>query len=717
MITMEFMIQDLKQGAQKLVTGHPKPATGKRKPDAGNRRPFAAGAERLLDPADMNRYWQMLHSLMQKYGPTNGSVRLKAQQMEGPLRAGIDPMNWETEIVVQENLAFKQSRELSRFMEKMNIRDPFSLLLSDVGKHEFGHWEYPRGSGFGCPSDDVLHYESFLQPAYDVLEKTGRFDAAQCERWAARIANTVEDVINNHNVFKDSKTGSMGNGQVLFWFLSGQTGEYSAEYTMFVKLNLALMGSKEANALLGRFFARAHEDANGNSRDIVKELGGKVSRLKAEFTPERMRDKGEWAMLTAAYAKELVAFINPKEEPEMPTSAGDTTAGKEGDGQGGKGKKDGSESEGNGGKADGKGQRGKGKKGGEEAQGDGEATGAGEQEGNEEEGEGDGEGGDGSKSGNDGSESGRIGPFDKLDAKSVERIMAGRKEGGKGMPFYLDHDRALDGLYRSLSRGIKIKAKHGALPKTDYPAAAVRRRAFDAERDQASSCDFKKIVFDPQRKKLIPTVVTHHHSIDFPIRKSLRGFPSVAFALCDASGSMMGGGDMSLIPWGDKSGYHYAVLAFYGLIRQLEQMGLLHKVEVSGATFSSATMAAKGLEKTKKMLLNPTSGGTEIDIAEVRNLLRGKEGALFPFISDGGIMNWESVKDEFIALAKKQEFFMIQVGESTEASSDIQRAGLPVYYVDSYQDVVGLVVDLTAKTYHKAMSVKLDAERMRLQGR
>lgn len=648
---------------------NPVRAGTKTKPSGG----IKAGKERVLDPEKMDSYWKELYSILRKFGPSAGMCELVTKDKAKMVSAAINPMNWNTRIVLPSNLSFRGDKKLEVFMQKMQILDPFRELIRDVGKHEFGHWELPRGSGFGCPMDNVLHHESFLQPIFEELERSGKFSDAGCKKWTGRIANAVEDIINNYNVFSHSKSGTHGLGQVLFWYIAGQNGGiYNSEYTLFVKANLMLMGCRgDATKLLEQFFARYEKNDSGGYDEVEKKIGESVSRLGTVLTSEKMLDKGSWEEIARAYTREVIEFIDDVEQPEMPMSGGDCSCPQNGEDE----------------KQESNGQPGEGQQGEDSEQGEEE---------------------------DENTDDENNGPFDKLTPKDVEQIMGGRKEARKGMPFYLKHDVALNGLYRSLSRAVRIKTKHGDLPTADYPVVAVRRRAFDAERDEVSACDMTKVVVDPVTRRAVPTVITHWHSVDMPIRKTLTGFPAVAFALIDASSTMMGGGDSSLIPWGDRSGYHYAILAFYGLLRQLEHLGVMHKVEFSGAIFHSDTTAATGLNKVKEMLLNPTSGGTNIDVDTVRKMLAGKEGALFPFISDGGINNWGTVKEEFIEIAKKQQFFMVLVGDETTASKDLEAAGLPVFRVDSYEDVVGLVVDLTADAYTRVIKEKIKKEAMKM---
>lgn len=638
--------------------------------------------ERLLDLSNTSFYWERVTKLIERYGPTVTNISLSAKDIRPPLTACIDPKTWDITMEVRQNLHFRSDKKLDRFLDKMNVRDPFLTVLLDCGAHEVGHWEFPRGGQFGCPYDNVLYHESFLEPAFDELMKSGRFSEGFCKTWAPRAANAIMDVIDNYNVFSKSSARLNGTGQALFWYLNGQESGYSREYTLFVKLNLALWGNNEMTRLLGQFFCSTHVDEKGKETNSAKEIGQSVSKLSKIFTDGKMMDKESWEGLTREYMRELIKYLEPQDMPEMRMSAGDKSAkGSESDEQGQGG--------GAGGKRD-------------ESQSPGKGRSAGEEEG---------DGSSGSKEDEgQGSEDGDGSPFGGMSDGDKERAMQERKDKGKGLPYYLGRTEALDALYRSLSKMIRIKPQKGAKPTAQDPMIAVRRRPFDRARDDKGSCDIGKLYLDPLTRKVVPSVVTYRYPVDFPIRKELKDFPEVAFALLDASGTMMGDGDQSTIPWGDRSGYHFGLLSWYGILKLLKRMGIADKVRLSAAIFHSQTHTARGMAECKRLLLNPTSGSTYIDMAQVRKMLHGKENALFPFISDGEIYNWYSVKDEFIELAKKHQFFMIKVFGHSPATRDLQAAGLEVKIIDRYEDLLDLVVDLTMTRYMAAIQKKMEKE-------
>lgn len=683
---------------------------------------------RLLDLGRVEMYWDMLRALVSKYGPTKAKPLPSLEDQKQPVSAHITPeKNWEITVKMKRDVSFRADRKLDQFLDKMGIVDPFQEVVKDVTCHEIGHWQFPRGSGVGCPYDNYYYHEYILDPAYEELKASGMFDDRLCKAFAKRIANCVMDIIDNFMVFKHSNASVTGKGQMLFWYLQGQLNkEYTAEYTLFVKANLAIWGHALGERLLGQFFTKMFENNGSNEalnkqlstisqiveelippdqtgdrnecvrllnafcrgtyqdrgweypRDVRAELGVATQILKRLFTEENMLDRERWKALTRLYTKLAIPYLKESEAEDMPpTSAGDES-GEQGEPM--------------------------------DAQGGGQDMGD----------------PDDSQPAEDDSSS----PFGPLSNEDKEKIMDERKKNGEPMPHYLDKVEALHALYSSLSRRVVILPKEGSLPSANLPFLPVTRRRFDEEIDDIAQADFGRLFLDPRNRRLLPSTVTHRHSVSLPLEEDLQGFPDVAFALLDASGSMWGDGDKTMIPWGDESGYHYAVLTFYGMWKQLEYMQLLHKVHFSAGLFNTNTTTASGLEQCKKLLMTPSSGSTNLDMVKIREMIGGRTGVLFPFISDGDIDNWTSVKDEFIEIARKQQFFMVQVsvptfwggtmtnagGGHSNASLDLQNAGLKVQVVKSYEDVVGLIIDLTAKTYESLIHAKMERQAKKYNG-
>jgi len=665
-----------------------------------------------LDPSKLSQYRFMIENRFRTYGPSKSKISVRTNKKTSyPLLAGINPDNWDVDFTMRESLTFRKNPELIRYMEKHNITDPIARMLTNVADHEIGHWEYPRGSFFGCPYDKPTYYTSFIEPIYEELKNTGKLSEGMCKSMSQRLSNAVSDVIDNHNVAgKLAERSKPYSGQVLFWYLQGQeNGRYTDEYTLFVKLNLALFGNKDDYNLIEKFMSES------------KEMGEAVSRLIKVFTTSAIYDKDEWETLARAYAREAIKFLT-EDKPKHQYSGGDGTAkpskGKKEKGKGKQDEKDGqSQDEGeedqdkNSGSAQGEDQ---GEKENEEGESESDSESSGEQ-GEEESDEEEGQGSEGNKEGeeenedNDKDGKGEVEPGKELSGQDIEKIMGGRK-AGQGIPFYIKTEEALDAYYKSLAKRIRIKVSAGKLPSAQFKIVPIVREPYNPEIHSAEDAETGKLYYSPTQRKMVPSVVKTRLAIDVPIRKEKRNMPDFVFSLIDSSGSMMGQGEKRIVPWGDKSYYHYALLTYFGILRFFELEGLLHKIKVSTAIFSDVTLGAKGLKDVKNLLFNPASGGTRLDIRKVMDVVAQKQDAMFSMISDGDIANWSSLKDEFIQLARRHQFFMIQIGGESQTSTDLRSAALNVQTVSSHEDIVKLAIDLTTKGYHQTIARKLAQE-------
>lgn len=270
-----------------------------------------------FDPSKVMEYQLMLTRYFDMYGPSKSKVVvLSRKKLSHPVLAGIDQNTWDALFQIRANAAFKKDPELIRYLQKYNVHDPFKEVLTAVGYHEIGHWEFPRGSGFGCPYDKPTFYVRFIESSYEELSKTGKLSRAECKKWAERCSGAVIDHVDNANVydFLDSKNQHY-KGKILFWYLQGQQlGKFEAEYELFIRLNLAIWGDKDDSRLLEKFM--------GNNPDVL----AAVERLRFIFTRENMRDREKWELLSREYTKEVARFLQPEQKPQGQQSAGDKNA-------------------------------------------------------------------------------------------------------------------------------------------------------------------------------------------------------------------------------------------------------------------------------------------------------------------------------------------------------------------------------------------------------
>jgi len=658
-----------------------------------------------FNPDNHMAYWRGLQTLFTSYGPTKSKVVLLSTQAPAPpLTASIDPKSWDSQFNIRSDLQFKPSPALLNFLEHFNITDPIQELLLKVGMHEIGHWEFPRGSGFGCPYDYPTYYASFVEPIHAEVQKSGKFPLAMQEDITRSIANAVMDVINNCNVADVQKSrGGHYAGHSLFWYQQGQeNGAYSAEYALFVRLNLACFGNQQDSALLESFMS---DD---------KRVGAALNRLAPLFSQDNVFSKAQWETLASAYAREAIPLMDAKPPSHQYSADSQPSSGGSGSQsqpqEGDKGESQSGSDQGKDSKQDKK-EEGQGKKK-DEQKGKGEKKEGEEKKDCQKEGEGAKEpqeqANDGKKAA--GSAPAKAKPFgSELSDEDKQAIMGGRKPG-QGIPFYLKTDEALDAYYKNLANRIPIRAK-GPNPTASFPILPTFFSPFDPDEHSAEDIVSGKLFADPLSRRLVQAVGSNLMDLNIPILKSKRNLPDFFFILLDSSGSMMGAGDQSIVPWGNESYYHQGLLAFYGLLHFFEKEGLKHHIKFSGAIFSDVTLGAQDLESLKKRILNPATGGTKLDLAKVLELHKGRQGALFPLVSDGEIGNWSSIKDEFISFARQNQFFMIQIGGESQASKDLTAAGLPVRHISSAADLAKLAIDLTAQVYDSSIASSEDAER------
>jgi hypothetical protein len=198
--------------------------------------------------------------------------------------------------------------------------------------------------------------------------------------------------------------------------------------------------------------------------------------------------------------------------------------------------------------------------------------------------------------------------------------------------------------------------------------------------------------------------------IDYKQKIQRKSFPSFKMVVVDNSGSMKEGlngsnGNANFIPWGDNSKYHFALLGYYGIENFLQKQGIAPYIGHGVSVFSEETNYKTGgyddLIVIRKLLLNPNFGNnTRLDAGTLKMALNGRESFLLS-LSDGEIYNWNEEKNEIKKLAEQNHYVHIQIGSGTEVTEDLESWGIPVFYVNSGQDLSRLMVDLTKNTYNQ----------------
>ncbi len=483
---------------------------------------------------------------------------------------------------------------------------------------------------------DLYNHDKIIEAAKEGLPKDKQGQAGY-------VANAFEDVMINPRAYEWNNRDF--SGQVLFWDNEGfacekKTGQkgFTPFYEAFVKLNMHLWGDNTDKALLKRHY-KNESRVDKAVKKVIDDLG-----LPASIDDTtQLFDKRRWPQMAKAFAKNLAELLDnpPSERLSAYSQPGE---GQPSDGQ---------------------------------------------------------------------EESKRPSPGNGIEEKmgtreGKEEVASGRYMSGDKQSKNFTSYEQLDALYRSLARNIPVKVEAMSREQA-LKIAPLTYRAFDPEVD------------DPTRIK--PSkLMSGHEGVDFaypqhPLiiaarsKVQRKGFPDFKLIMLDNSSSMQeaadgsgNAGSTAFIPWGDRSKYHYALLGFYGIENFLQQQGIAQYINHGVSLFSSQTRYKEGdymqLDAVRKHALNPDWGSTNIDAAELKKALKGRESFVLS-LSDGDIANWDTEKAAVKPLIEANHYAHIQIGGKNAFTRDVETWGRPVFYVRSGEDLTKLMIEATNDTYRR----------------
>lgn len=296
----------------------------------------------------------------------------------------------------------------------------------------------------------------------------------------------------------------------------------------------------------------------------------------------------------------------------------------------------------------------------------------------------------------------------KLETKEgKEEVAFGRYSSDKELSPNITSYEQLDSLYRKLAKAIPVQVE-AMTKKQSLAIAPLNFRPFDEEKDDIRKIKPTKLYFNENGLTVgyqkEPITVTEKSKIQ------RRSFPDFKVVMLDNSGSMVEGingnqGNINYIPWGDNSKYHYALLGIYGIEQFLQAQGVAQYIGHGLSLFSSTTRYEEAdfrdIQKLRKLALSPEFGSTRIDANTLLKALQGRESFVLS-ISDGEIGNWgDSTKTDFLNLAKENYFGHIQIGPDTRFTRDLKENDLPVFPVNSGEELSKLMVNIATDTYKR----------------
>lgn len=566
----------------------------------------------------------------------------------GSLQARIDLTNYNIYFEIPQGWDPANYKRIKQFAKKVGIKDTLRKVCDDVALHEVGHNKLRNDEHGLGVPGDVQGKEITIDAVSKAMREAGRFST----KGVLYLENVISDIINNLNCTNYSKF----NGASMFFGEQGEVneGKYSPLYEAFVKLNMGLWGARRQRALVKHYYTDEKE-IDDVVKACIEEVG--ISKDK-KHNLSLLFNKSQWHNTFYTFAKHLVKLMD-RDAPEILF----------GSGNGGKGYV-------------------------VPAQFD------------------------------DGDDAGTFNPEEiddpllkrVLDNDNMKRIMQRRNQQGEDIPAFVENWRALDYFYQGLASELYIKAES---PKKGQrmPIAPIQTRQFDHDRDSVDHILFGKIMLDENGKPAfsVPRSYVEHTA---RYKSSVTNYPELNIAVLDNSGSMgeaanaKGVGRQNIVPWGDNSKYHYALLSYYGVEKALHRMGVGTKTRYNLVTFSSHTEATgeKSYEDRtaiKRRILEPVFGGsTNIDTGILARSAH-EPGSVLMTISDGDIQNWDNVKNDFKRIIADKFYVHFQIGYDTQTTRDLESWGATVVKISDAAEMPKKAIDVTKGFYQSRMTGEL----------
>jgi hypothetical protein len=553
-----------------------------------------------------------------------------------------------------------------KHIKKQNIH-PGLKVLEDVIFHEIGHHKLRNDAqGLGCPINVdygviTLDAVSRVLKAHNVYSAQGR----------DMLENLICDIIDNLNASKYSSY----NGICVFLAEQAELNghKYSNLYDAFVRLNMELWGNKKQKKFLSEYYT--------NNPDIDTAVQNCMNKLGLTGTKDNnvriLFDKDRWFDIFTAFAEELVQFMD-EPCPETLPGSGSGGASYSPPQPGG------------------------------ESQDPADGTQSPSQPGIPSH-----QPGTQSPSQPGGQDTLPPGYSDAMsdeimDPDNLKRILRKRADAGEDIPAFIEDWQALDYLYQSYASDLHIKIE--SIKKgMSLPIAPVGHREFDKDKDRLDDIVFGKILFNDEGQ---PVLAVPRSQIETTgkYKVSLQKYPDLNIAVLDESISMKGAaningiGNTSMIPWGDNSIYHYAVLTYYSIVKSLHALQIATTMNYNLLTFSSSTSATgekphESLYEIKRRILEPRFGhSTSLDIA-VLGRHASEPGSMLMTISDGEIYNWDSIKDDFKRIISDKSYVHFQIGPESNTSKELKEWGALVVEISDASEMPQHGVDITKNFY------------------
>ena len=180
--------------------------------------------------------------------------------------------------------------------------DRLIKIVADMARHEIGHWEYPSGSGYGCPYD--------LFKAEEIYEAVRRKLPSHLKEASGYVSNAFMDIIDNTNVayHLQKRKNEHFAGEVWFYYDQGtQNNGYSPFYDWFIRIQEDLWMNNRDKEFLSHY-----HNQDSSIQQLIEELEEeffvRLGLTKGNYNLDILMDKEEWKHQASVFA-ELAAKL------------------------------------------------------------------------------------------------------------------------------------------------------------------------------------------------------------------------------------------------------------------------------------------------------------------------------------------------------------------------------------------------------------------------
>jgi len=294
------------------------------------------------------------------------------------------------------------------------------------------------------------------------------------------------------------------------------------------------------------------------------------------------------------------------------------------------------------------------------------------------------------------------------DKETIKNYLAKLEADKQGIPYsspFLMEFWRLDDLYRKRAGRLSILASDETRPASKYEymygSEPISLDEFDHRNIEWSSTRCIKDIKGRKNIKIFKRNLNLDMEFDGP-EISPGGIPDIAFVF-DSSSSM------EFKPNEGIGEYHFAVLAFYSILHDLEQKNLAHIINYSAINFSEKTIYSGWKEYSeinyiKKAIFDYQGSYTKLDPNVLSDLRTGRKSSFIVFmLSDLGFNfknNENLVYDQMILMSKLGVgFFIFQLGGVNSFSTRLMRDGIPIYNIRTAEDFLNKSVEFTKELY------------------